>query len=153
MKIHFSKKEYRTLLELLHLGDWILHSHEITEKPATAQHRELLRKLFSHYKAMACEDLIEQHNGDDNLYETRAFEDAMQAHIENYNEQFFWEELASRLAIRDMEAGLTDQQVASMDDKERISRICDAEEKWFDEINRHGLLRLGVTDHDRDQKG
>lgn len=144
MKIHFSKKEYRTLLELLHLGDWMLHAHDVTKNPETARHRELLQKLFSHYKAMGCEDLIEKHKGDDNFCETRDFEEAMQIHIEAYGEHFFWEELASRLAARDAEAGLTDQQLTSMDDKEHISRICKAEDKWFEEINQHGLGRLSV---------
>ncbi len=142
MKINFTKKEYRILVELLHLGDWMLHAHDAEEKPETGAHRALCQKIYSYFKEMGCEDLIENINGE--FYETRKFEDAMQEKVEAYDHESFWEELISRLATRDAEAVVGSEQFRSIDGYDRIKLIHDKEQAWVDEFSEYELARLVV---------
>ncbi len=142
MKINFTKKEYRILVELLHLGDWMLHAHDEEEKPETGLYRALCQKIYSHFKEMDCEDLIQNVGG--KFYETRKFEDAMQEKVAAYDHESFWEALISRLATRDAEAAVGLEQFRSMDGYDRIELIHDKEQAWVDEFSEHGLTRLTV---------
>jgi len=72
MKIHFSKKEYRQLLDLVFLGDWMASGHlEDTESP----YEELRNKIYSHAKDFGFDDLIVYDKTEDAYFETALFED------------------------------------------------------------------------------
>ncbi len=144
MRINFTKREYRRLLELVYLGDWMLNARDVADNPETADHRELRRKLYSYYKDMQCEDLIEP--AADDLYETRQFEDAVQEMVRQYDEETFWDELAWRLADRDAEAAVGFEELRSMDGLERIELIDSKRQRWIDELERHGLGRFRIAD-------
>ncbi len=142
MKINFTKKEFRTLLELAHLGDWMLHAHDTRDNPETEPHRAVLQKIYSHFKEMGCEDLIEVSDGE--FYETRRLEDAMQLHVERYDNESFWEELLSRLAVRDSIKQVGEDAYNAMDGYERIVLTSEKEEAWSEEFEKNGLARIAV---------
>ena len=52
MKIEFSKAEYRTLLELLYLAEWMLTAHDDAPDPAKERHYLLCQKIYASAKAM-----------------------------------------------------------------------------------------------------
>jgi hypothetical protein len=81
MKINFTKKEYRKLVELLHLGDWMLHSHDVQENPETRAHRNLRDKVFAYAAQMGCENIIQRQAA--GYFETPEFEDFMQGYVQN----------------------------------------------------------------------
>ena len=47
MKIEITKKEYRALLDVFHIADWVLHSYKTEEGPETEEYRNLEQKFFS----------------------------------------------------------------------------------------------------------
>lgn len=83
MKIHFTKKEYRQLLELIYLGDWLASAHSETDESPYEAIRE---KIYSYAKAFHCEDWIEYDKSLGRHYETAAFEgQGVMERIEQYN--------------------------------------------------------------------
>jgi len=103
MQLELTKEQYRTLLELIFLGNWILTSMELDPDIETQKYDELERYIF--YNAKNC-GLGEFTDGDDpdDCYPSRKFEDNSPVfdYIDNYDDQAFWEELAYRLAERDL---------------------------------------------------
>lgn len=143
MKINFTKKEYRKLVELLYLGDWMLHSHDVQANPETRAHRELRDKIFAQAGQMGCENIIARHAG--GYFETREFEDFMQGYVQNYDNQTFWQELIARLAERDATRQAKAQGNESMDRDELFDLIDAAEQRWGEELAQHALERIAIV--------
>jgi len=144
MRIDFTRKQYRTLIELLHLADWMLHAHHVEEPPETADYRAVIQMIMSHYKAMSCEDVLERTPRA--LISTRALEDQMWPLINAYDRATFWEQIASRLAERDAEASAGHKRYEEMSSEERFALIDDHRERWEDEFEQYALTRLTVRD-------
>jgi len=58
MKINITKKEYRTLLEMIEIANWVLFAHKIEKDPETDKFRELEQKLLSYAKDMGAKHLV-----------------------------------------------------------------------------------------------
>jgi hypothetical protein len=57
MKINCTKKEYRTLIEMLLVADWVINAHEVDEGEGVRKpYKELRKKVLSHHKVMGMED-------------------------------------------------------------------------------------------------
>jgi hypothetical protein len=60
MKIDFNKSEYRLLLDMVYLADWMLTAYDETDDPEKAKYEQLSQKVYSHAKEMGCDSLIEE---------------------------------------------------------------------------------------------
>ncbi len=54
MKINFTKKEYRLLLSMLEIAEWVMTSNDTgaEENPQTKPYKDVVQKLLSHSKEM-----------------------------------------------------------------------------------------------------
>jgi len=59
MKINLTKQEYRALVVLLELGDWVMHAHEARPEARTNAYQQLKKRLLSYYRDMGMQDAIE----------------------------------------------------------------------------------------------
>ena len=140
MKLHLTKKEYRALLDLITVGDWVLHSHTVQDKDCSITHRAVMKKIFSYSSEMQCEDLVEYDQKKDEGYETCAYEEVIQeAFIQPYNEETFWEELADRLAMRDAVREIGEDNLKTMEPLRRVKLLSDKTETYENEFEEHGL--------------
>ena len=104
MKIEFSKTEYRTLVEMLYLAEWVLISHDEEPDPSKERYYLLGQKLYASAEAMGCEALIENSKELRAFIPTQKLEElpSVREALEAYNGETFWEELIDRLVERDM---------------------------------------------------
>ena len=56
MTVNFTKKEYRVLVEMLLIADWIIHADAVDPVEKTASYADLRKKVLLHYKEMGLED-------------------------------------------------------------------------------------------------
>lgn len=146
MKINITKKEYRTLLDIIYIADWVLHSHDIEERTDTQEYEAVFQKLLALAEEMGCGDLVEYAKEDGKYYPNFNFETESIAEqfIQEFENNSFWEELTMRLARRDV---IQQKQVASAADlpeEEWFLALSDAEQKWINEFNSHDLDRLTI---------
>lgn len=148
MKINLAKNEYRALLDVFFLADWILHAYELEKSSATEKYRALEQKIFSWAKDFGFEHLVEY---DDNLrqyFPTKEFEEksiVLEA-IDDYDNETFWDELIDRLAVRDLIRQLGQEAVTALEPKERLEKLGPLLERYGKEFERHGLERLSVPE-------
>jgi hypothetical protein len=90
---------------------------------------------------MDMEDCYQEDDGD--YYETLEYEQTAKStqFIEQYNEDFFWEELINKLVERDFYQKFGDQEV---DMETRIAEITAFEEIYVNEINQNGLENVMI---------
>ncbi len=149
MKIDFTKKEYRALLDLLQIADWVLHAHKAEEPPKTKLYRDLEQKIFSLAKDFGYEELVEHAAAQDRYYPTRALEENGPAmdFVEDFEEDAFWSQLAKHLSERDLRREIGEQQLEALDRGELWELLEVHETKYWDEFQRHGVERLEITEH------
>jgi hypothetical protein len=94
MKIDLTRKEYRDLLDMLSIAEWVLNAHKVEKDPRTERYRKPEQKFFALAKRMKYENLIAYAPEHDRYFPTREYEEksSTQAFITEYDNDSFWEE-------------------------------------------------------------
>ena len=138
MKIEMSEKQFRRLLDMVYIGNWVLNSARGSDRIRVYDQVESL--LFSQCLLHDMPDLVDVVRGV--AVPSRAFnEGGIHEAIMAYEDTVFYEILAEDLARRDMELeGLTAETPEGMVDLNR--RI----DEYLDEFELHGTDHITVTD-------
>ena len=148
MKIDITKKEYRALLDVFHLADWVLHAYKTEEGPETEEYRALEQKILSLAAEMGFGQLVEFDDETGKYFPTREYEDtsSVMDAIVDYDNECFWEELIERLASRDLILQEGKDKVLAMDFEERSVKTEALREKYSDEFYKNGLSRMVIKE-------
>jgi hypothetical protein len=146
MKINFTKKEYRVLVEMLLTADWVIRAHEVKPRAETKPYDDMRKKVLSHFKAMGMEDSFEYDAKKDEYYETREYEEGAphMRFIDEYEEQAFWEQLATKLAHRDLAAEGVVSAAGALDDKPRALRLFEIIDRYEQVFAESGIRALRI---------
>jgi hypothetical protein len=144
MKINLTKKEYRALIDMLQIAQWIILSYRVESSPETEKYRSLEQKLLSFAEEMGLKRLIQYDEQSGTYFPSKPFQDESPAggYIEEYSEQNFWDELMDRLALRDLIMREGEEEVGRMDLEERSEKLDDLRDKYYSEFKEHGISRL-----------
>ena len=131
MKIELTKKQFRRLLDLVYIGNWILNSTRGEER--FADYDEVESLLFGRAALEGMPSLAELYQGE--IIPSRAFaEGGIHEAIMEYENNVFFDILAEDLARRDMDDAPIDEnnyaELASRID----AYICEFEEHGTDNI-------------------
>ena len=130
MKLELTKKQYRRLLDLVYIGNWVLNSTRGDDR--FRDYDEVESLLFEQASAEGMAVLAEIWEGE--VVPSRAFvEGGIHEAIIEYENNVFFDILAEDLARRDMEQENVDQS----DTNELLNRM----EEYMTEFEMHG------TDH------
>ncbi len=100
MQIELTTKEFRRLLDLVYIGNWILNSTRGDDR--FADYDNLESKLFSLCRTNGMQALVEPWNG--TYIPSRAYEEGgIQEAIAFYEDNTFYEILAEELSRRDLD--------------------------------------------------
>lgn len=143
MKIEFSKTQYKTLLLLTYLGDWVINAHKFDIPDDDV--KELLQKIYRHHEECGEMDLVDKDENDGTYWTTRDLDDLAQPYIEEYDDESFWDELGYRLAERDFFDEYGEDGANKMTKEERIANIEDRKDYYYDEFERNGLENLNIN--------
>jgi hypothetical protein len=144
VNINLTEDEYRTLLEVLQVADWVLNANKVDDDPRTREYRALEQKVFSSANEAGCGDLIEYVPEEELFLPTQQFdeESPVMEFIEEYDDGVFWDQLAERLAYRDLVEAEGEKKLERMPEDERFDRIEDLSETYLEEFYKRGLERL-----------
>lgn len=142
MKINITKKEYRTLLDMLYIADWVLHSHTIKETKHN-EYEALKQKFLSYFKEMEADDQIEFSTELNEYFEKTQYEELLiKKFIEPYESKLFWDELMHRLSERDVIHAMGIEQYKKMDPMERMRKVEEAKAQYANDFEKHGVEHL-----------
>ncbi len=136
MTIDLTEKEFRRLLDLVYVGDWILNSARGDDR--FEDYDMLQEKLFALCPKVGMRSLVETWQG--HFLPSRAYEEGgIHEAIADYEDAVFFDILAEELARRDMEG----EGVDADDETELMNRI----EEYYEEFEQHGIDNLTVEDN------
>ena len=99
MDIKLTQKQFRRLLDLVYIGNWVLNSTRGDDR--IRQYDEVESLIFSHCLSHGMAELTELYDGE--LIPSRAFaEGGIHEAIMAYEDVTFFEILAQEMALRDM---------------------------------------------------
>ena len=128
MTIELTDKEFRRLLDLVYVGDWILNSARGEDR--FEDYDLLQEKLFAMCPQAGMHSLIERWQG--HVFPSRAYEEGgIHEAIADYEDAVFFDILAEELARRDMELANESEE----DYRELERRM----EEYLDEFDENGL--------------
>ena len=133
MEIKLTQKQFRRLLDLVYIGNWVLNSTRGDDR--IRQYDEVESLIFSHCLSHGMSSLTELYEGE--LIPSRAFaEGGIHEAIENYEDILFYEILAEEMALRDMDGEpLT---------RENYGALLERIDTYMAEFNRHGTDNISV---------
>jgi hypothetical protein len=145
MKINFTKKEFRNLLDLVYLGNWVMTANDTEDDEEKSKYEEITQKIYSFAKEFGCEHLIEYDSEFEEYIETAEFEDSeVSEYLEEFEENNFWETLSMRLAERDFLKEIKPGEFNKIPLNEKIMKTQEHEQKWVEEFSKNGIDNLKI---------
>lgn len=133
MNLELSEKQYRYLLDLVYIGNWVMNSTR--ENDRIREYDEVESLIFSHCAQHGMKKLVERLDGE--IIPSRAYADGgIHDAIESYEDVTFYEILAEELALRDM-----DGEPLTRDNYSELMGRIDA---YMGEFEEHGTDRVTV---------
>ncbi|MGE5807542.1 MAG: hypothetical protein ACM32I_00270 [Nitrospirota bacterium] len=149
MNIEISTKEYRDLLDILHIADVVMSGHRREEDQRTGGHRALIQKLYAYAQDTGLNGLITYNENVKKYIPTQNFEKDSMAHavIDQYGDHLFWDQLISRLTERDaaQTVGGTER-LRAMADSERQHVEGHIRQRYVEEFSMNGVSNLAVVE-------
>ena len=133
MNIELTQQQFRYLLDLVYIGNWVINSTR--EDDRIKEYDQVESLVFSHCLQHKMSKLVELYRGE--LIPSRAFADrGIHEAIENYEDVVFYEILAEELALRDMDGEpLT---------RENYGALMDRIDAYLSEFDQHGTDHISV---------
>ena len=133
MKIELTEQQFRYLLDLVYIGNWVVNSTR--EDDRIKEYDDVESTVFSHCLHHRMAKLVELYQGE--LIPSRAFADGgIHEAIERYEDIVFYEILAEELALRDMDGEpLT---------RENYGALMDRIDAYLLEFDEHGTDNISV---------
>ena len=133
MKIELTEQQYRYLLDLVYIGNWVMNSTR--EDDRIREYDEVESLVFSHCLRHKMGKLVEPYRGE--LIPSRSFADGgIHEAIEQYEDVIFYEILAEELALRDMDGEPMT--------RENYTALMDRIDAYLSEFDRHGTDHVNV---------
>ena len=133
MKIELTEQQYRYLLDLVYIGNWVMNSTR--ENDRIKEYDQVESLIFSHCLQHKMSKWVELYQGE--LIPSRRFADGgIHEAIEQYEDIVFYEILAEELALRDMDGEpLT---------RENYGALMERIDAYLSEFDRNGTENITV---------
>ena len=137
MNIELTKKEFRRLLDMVYIGNWVLNSTRGNDR--FEDYDKLESKLFGLCREVGMDRLVEKWEGE--LVPSKEFTDGgIHEAIMDYEDTVFFEILAEELARRDMDY----QPVSKENYDELVARM----DEYIAEFEAHGTDNILIDSMD-----
>ena len=133
MELQLTEKQFRRLLDLVYIGNWVLNSARGEDR--IRDYDVVESQVFSHCLDHGMAALVELYNGE--IIPSRAFaEGGIHEAIMAYEDVAFFEILAEELALRDLDAERATE--------ENYDEVMDRMEQYMGEFEAHGTDHISV---------
>ena len=133
MELHLTQKQFRRLLDLVYIGNWVLNSTRGDDR--IRDYDSVESHIFSYCLDHGMASLVELYDGE--VIPSRAFAGGgIHEAIMAYEDIAFFEILAEELALRDLDAEKATE--------ENYDEVMDRMEQYTGEFEAHGTDHISV---------
>ena len=142
MNLELTPEQYRKLIELAYLGEWVINSQHDPDFSDDAA-ASVLQRLLS---AVPGDD-VKQDAETGQYYMSAEWTDQIfDTYILDYDDHVFWDELTERLAARDLarRRGVSLEDINRDDDLPELRPL---EDNYRTELEERGIERLDISEY------
>lgn len=141
MEIRFTKEQYEDLVKLVYLGTWMVNAFRTDDR--VKKFDALEQHILSYFKEFGLKQSIIYDNDLKEYFVAKELEEGeLDQHIDDYNNENFWDELIYRLARRDLIREYGEDKVTKMSWRERLEKETPFIGKYEKEFEEHGIERI-----------
>jgi hypothetical protein len=146
MKIDINRSDYRSLLTVLEIADWVLHAYSSEEPVQSAPLRALEQKVLSLADEFGCGELVEFDPVEQRYWLTHEYDELSDAvqFIEEFENDSFWDQLNDRLVERDLLRQLGEKAYKRLDPEQIAEKAEPYRRLYGEEFLTHGVGRLEI---------
>jgi hypothetical protein len=137
VNLELSADQYKELLKLIYVGDWVI------DEPENIVLNDLVQTVFSKANEAGLKKMVEFDKELDLFLPSLEFDEEVIGIVDDYEEECFWDHLIYRLSDRDIEKKLG-KKAEKMSMEEKIELIDPVTEKYIKEFEEHGLDNVKV---------
>jgi hypothetical protein len=146
MEIVLSEDEYKNLLEMLYIAEWVMNAHNVDPDPSTIQYTTLEQKILSLAKEFGYNELVDYESKFGEYFLSRKIEEgSIKNIIEEYDNETFWNELIDRLVDRDMIRNNSEEDLKMMTIEERLEKEAPLRTKYETEFEDNGIENISIN--------
>ncbi len=145
IEIRMSKTKAIELFKHCMIGNWILSSNFEDDKKEYEKYENFQNWFLSIMKNYDLIEGIEYEEEFDEYFMSNEIEGQIYDIIHEFTEEYFWENLAYRLAERDFEEKYSAEDEEKMSLEERYRKILKIEEEYIAEIEENGLENIKIV--------
>jgi hypothetical protein len=149
MNISITDEEYRDLVDILHVSEWVITAHTAEERVPGKRHLALIQKLYALAGEAGLGHLVTRDRDAGKYFPAKEHESASPAHgfIDEFVEHAFWDELIYRMSERDAmrQAGGADGWNA-LAPGDRSAIEAPIERRYAEEFGRNGIENLAIVE-------
>ena len=142
MKFDLTEAEYRELVRLAYLGEWLINAPHDPE-----DEDELASLAFQRLLAIgrSLPEIDQDAETTEYFIKAKVSDGYYDDHISDYDDHVFWDELCERLAARDL-AAQRHVNPEMIDREEDLAALRPIEDKYRAEFEHYGIERLEIED-------
>jgi len=142
MDIPFTKEQYRTLLKIAFLGEWVANARKTENFLDDVS--DIQQYIFSFAGKFGASELVEKRGRE---YDpTEALDTMLYPITEEHDSRAFWEQLVERLADRDLVKEHGEEGIGKLDPEEYETQLDERASVYEEEFEAFGLARLQVVE-------
>jgi hypothetical protein len=143
MDISLTQEQYKILLVMTYLGNWMVNSHQVEREQVF---ETVASQVYAQAESLGVIGLVERDPDDGKYYPTRELEELAAERMEAYDNETFWAELIERLSERDLVAKHGQSACEKMTIEERFVNVEEFETRYDEEFETHGIERLAIKE-------
>jgi len=137
VNLELSADQYKELLKLVYVGDWVL------DEPENIVLNDLVQTIFSKAHDAGLKKMVEFDKDLELFLPSLEFDEEVIGIVDDYEEECFWDHLIYRLSDRDVDKKLG-KKAENMSMEEKMELIDPVTEKYIKEFEEHGLDNVKV---------
>lgn len=143
VQISLTKEQYRTLVEMVNCGEWMINA---TRVDRLKKYEELEQYIYSFAKQAGLEDCIGYDDKFKMHFPLEEFEETTLLPLrDEYDQESFWDELIDQLGSRDLIRQYGADGFAKLSNEERFAARDRVEEKYGREFEQNGVENLVLS--------
>ena len=130
MDIALTPKQYKALVNLVYLGEWMANSGR-APADVVQEYRDVSELVYARAKDAGLE-----------AYVDKEMDAILEPHIEEYDEENFWDTLEYRLAARDLDRQFGREAIQKMSLEEFVKNLEAHQNRYAEAFEKNGLSNL-----------
>ncbi|MFP3981845.1 MAG: hypothetical protein ACLFUY_10645 [Desulfobacterales bacterium] len=144
MSSQFTKEEYRRLMDLAMIANWVLHVFETEENPETRDYDQVIQKIYAGAEEMGLGELVTRDADTGACYPTPDYEEESEVMdlLEDFEDNLFWFGMAQRMALKTLvdEEGI--ETYDELFDETNAAKLKALEARFAEEFYENGLNNI-----------